>query len=282
MDPRPKKNRYKAKKGSQKARMGRFFVIGLKGSLGVSGLVLLSAALVFVHDFITQAAYFKVKTLSVQGTRRLSRETVLEQAKIRKGTSALGINLGLTRRRLLAHPWIVDATVKRQLPSGVEIRIQEEDPLALVEMGDLFLVNRQGEIFKKWSPSDPQDLPIVRGLDFSDVGVLGAPPSAAWKDAMAVLRRITAPHALFPGSMVQSVHADPELGITLCLFDGGKALHLGHGDFAVKLVRFREAFLRLSAMENISDFDVIDVRERDRIVVIPVRTGPVPRTGKEA
>jgi len=282
LDPKLKKNRYRADRKTQKEKTGRFFINALMLVLGFSGLIVLSAALIFFHDLITQVSYFKAKTIVVEGNRQLSRELVLEQAQIRIGESVLALNLNVARKRLVGHPWIVDATVKRQLPDTVEIRIQEEAPLALVDLGKLFLINKEGEIFKEWSPSDPEDLPVIRGLDFSDIKTPGSSPSAAWEATLAVLELAQTPDAMIPLHVVRSIHADPETGITLCLFDGGKAVHMGFDHFAAKLLGLRQALFRLKMIETIEDFDAIDVMEKDRIVVVPVRTGQASGTHKEA
>ncbi len=282
MDPKSKKNRYKTDRKRKKERAGLFFVNVSKLVFGLSFLLALSAGLIFAHDMVTQASYFNAKTIALEGTVQLSREAVLEQAQIDIGKSVLAMNLSLMRKRLLAHPWIVDATVKRQLPDTVEIRIQEQQPLALVDLGTLFLVNGKGEIFKAWSPQDPKDLPVIRGLDFSSIHATGSPAGEAWESALTALNLVrTSDPELFEHGL-HALNADPETGITLCLFGGGKAVRMGYRDFAAKLQGFKRALFQLTAIETISDVDTIDVMETDRIIVTPVQTRPGSETGREA
>jgi len=282
LEPRAKKNRYKADRKIKRENAGRFFIHAGRGFLWFSGIALLSAGFILVHDLVTQWDYFNIRTIVVDGNRHLSKKAVLEQAQVETGKSLLAMNLNRARKRLLAHPWIVEATVKRQLPDTVEIRIDEETPLALVDLGSLFLINTKGEIFKKWSDTDPQDLPVIMGLDFSDIPTPGGPPGAAWESAVAVLKLGQRRNAMIPAPVIRSVHADPETGITLCLFEGGKAVRLGFGDLETKLAGLKQALFRLNLMESVADFDAIDVVETDRIVVIPVPDEFTSGTHREA
>ena len=73
----------------------------------------------------------------------------------------------------MAHPWINDADVSRNLPNEISINIVEQRPFAILDMGRKFMINIRGEIFKEWSDSDPGHLPMISGLEYSDLSVAG-------------------------------------------------------------------------------------------------------------
>ena len=53
----------------------------------------------------------------------------------------------------MAHPWIAKAEVSRKWPHSLHLKIQERDPVALVQFGEeLLYMDRQGMIFKPLSP----------------------------------------------------------------------------------------------------------------------------------
>ena len=139
---------------------------------------------VFVHDMFTQSPHFTARQIQVEGARRLPPRAVAAQAGVHEGINVLSVNLSAARRRLLTHPWIAEAEVRREIPSAIHIRVREHVPAAVVDMGRKFLLNEQGEIFKEWEPADPAGLPVVSGLKPADVRVAnrsGATALPGWR-----------------------------------------------------------------------------------------------------
>jgi cell division protein FtsQ len=62
-------------------------------------------------------------------------------------------------------PWIERATVARKLPSTITITVAEREAAALIAIGgELYLVTRDGDPFKKMGSDDPSDLPVISGV----------------------------------------------------------------------------------------------------------------------
>jgi len=110
----------------------------LKVSLKILGAAATGAAFsllfVFVFDFLTQSEYFRAEEITVKGRNRLSEPEVLKQAQIASGMNILSINLAKAGKLLMTHPWIADAEVRRELPSGIHIRITEHKPAAVLDI----------------------------------------------------------------------------------------------------------------------------------------------------
>lgn len=104
---------------------------------------------IFIENAITQSNLLAIKEISVSGTHILSKEEVIEQAEIFPEDNIFSINLRHTRLKIIAHPWIEDASVKRSLPSRIIINIREEVPLAVVHIPDRadIIINRHGVPF---------------------------------------------------------------------------------------------------------------------------------------
>jgi hypothetical protein len=47
--------------------------------------------------------------------------------------------------------------------------VEEEEPAAILEMGEMYLVSREGKVFKKLDSSDPKDFPILTGLTAEEI-----------------------------------------------------------------------------------------------------------------
>ena len=275
-----RKNYRKSQKAAERNKFLRGIGLVLKSMAAVVGLVLTTAFFILVYDLATQCAYFAAQQITIEGTQRLTPELVTRQARIHLGDNILGVNLSLVRKRLLAHPWIAEAEVRREIPSRLIIRIKEQNALALIDVGQKFLINRQGQIFKAWDPTDPADLPVVSGLDISDLAVWGQPqpsekstaqaPSASFQAVMQVLQLGLQQGSILPNRIVRQIKVDRQIGLTLFAFDGVKAINLGYSDYPVKYHMLANLFSYLKRQPNISDFDRIDLNNLERVVVHPL------------
>ena len=152
----------------KKARR-RFKILGpirLGFKLATVGAIVAAVTGFFIlaHDVFTQCDYFRIDKLTIQGSRKLTKDQIARQAQVRTGVNVMAVNIALVRKRLLAHPWIDEAEVSREIPNGLHIRFKEQSPLAIVDVGHKFLINQRGKVFKVWDVSDPSNLPVISGL----------------------------------------------------------------------------------------------------------------------
>jgi len=248
---------------------------------GLALVAAMSVGFVAAHDFLTQCDYFKADVVAVEGCRRLDKETALRQAGVFQGINTLSVNLRLARKRLLAHPWVAEAQVSRELPSGLHIRIREHNPLAIFDMGRRFLINGDGAIFKECAPSDPVDVPTVRGLEYMDIPLPKRAGSEPFQAVMTVLAMGNRTDSALPNRTIREIQVDREMGLTLHLPDAAPgpftAIKLGYDDRAgglgydVKYERFQEIIDFLAREGSFLRFDAIDLKNLDRIVINPAK-----------
>ena len=84
-------------------------MVGLKLIALIAVLMGFSALFMVGYAAVTRTDYFRTEAIKVSGASRLTESAILTQAKIHKGDNLLAINLGLVRKRLLAHPWVATA-----------------------------------------------------------------------------------------------------------------------------------------------------------------------------
>lgn len=234
------------------------FLVLLAGAAG-AGLVRLSRLGVFTVDRVV-----------VHGNSRLSTGEVLTLVDGLKGESVFSANLERYRARLLESPWVADATMRRLLPSTIDLRVIERAPIALGRAGDqLFLIDASGVIIDEYGPQYAQyDLPIVDGL-------MRAPshgaPAADAERARLVARFVDAV-ATLPAvrQHVSQIDVSDAHNLVAILDQDPVALRLGDRDFAARLQRYLE--LAPSLKEQIKEIDAVDLRFDERI--------PVSRKGK--
>jgi cell division protein FtsQ len=249
--------------------------------MAIAAVGVVTGSFILVHDLLTQCDYFGARQLTIEGMRRLTREQVAQQAGVHSVINILSTNLTLVRKRLRAHPWIADAEVSRQIPSGLTIIVKEQTALAIVDLGQKYLINTHGEIFKEWDSSDPKNLPVVSGLDLSDLTVYGRTEpsqpgsdkerSAPYRAVMRVLQLGEKNGSILPNRLVKQIRVDRQIGLTVHAFERGTPINLGYSDYAGKYRMLSNLFSYLKQYRSISDFDRIDLNNLQRVVVNPIR-----------
>ena len=246
---------------------GRF---GAKALSGVFIMAFLSLVCVFGYSVITQCDYLKADKIYVTGEKQLSKQDVLKQAKAAPGINILAANLGVVRKRLLAHPDIIAADVGRVFPKTLYINIEEHQPLAIVDFENRYVMNTQGEIYKKYNGAEPAGLPLVTGLSFSDFGKDTGRKPNPHRAVMQILK--LAPHdrvECFEGT-IKEIHVDRQMGITLYMQEPDRVIKLGYGDYREKLNTLHAVLKHMEGKYHLTGFCSVDMMKNDCVVLSPI------------
>ncbi|MBW2238025.1 MAG: FtsQ-type POTRA domain-containing protein [Deltaproteobacteria bacterium] len=268
-----RKNYYRNSAARRRNRIIMRVIFSIKTATVGTILLLASFLFIFTYDFITQCDYFKAESLTVTGANRLTDEQVLLQSQITEGVNILSVNLSRVRKRLLAHSWIEEAEVSRELPTGISIRIKEQQPLAVLDLGRKFIINTHGEIFKEMDASDHCRLPVIGGLEFSDINVRGESRSVPFNAVMTILALGKKPESVLPCRLIKRIRVDREMGLTIYAFDRIKAIKIGYDDYPNKYEMLKNVLFYLKKNGNFSHLESIDLNNLNRIVVNPARIG---------
>ncbi len=278
---RVRRNHYRVSPQSRWEARKRILLACFKIAAGISAVAVMSGMFIFGYDLATQCDYFRTREIHVDGARRLSVSEVIEKAGVHEGVNALSVNLYKAQKMLLDHPWIAQAEIGLELPSAIRIRIVEEEPLAVVDLGRRYVINTKGEIFKRWEPSDSEGLPVVSGLEYSDLAALNGNSSESFRAVMNVLRLGSDADAVVPVQMVKRIDVDREMGLTVFAFDRPRAIKLGYERYSEKYDRLREVMTYLKERSEVVDFESIDLNDPGRIVITPVPLDGPDKGGKE-
>jgi len=203
--------------------------------------------------------YFAVRSIEVDGNRRLERAAVLEWAGVSVGQSAWDTAPGLLRSRLLRHPWVLAASVHRVFPQRLEIVIRERRPVAIVVANGLRYVDRHGQVLGELDAGDSRDFPVITGLDTPQAAEF---LTAGVHRALQVLRQCERLRVFDPVSEIRVEH---ERGVTIFPQQVPVAVSLGWGNWRTKLARAERV---LTAWEQqVARLAVVDVSFRDQVVV---------------
>jgi cell division protein FtsQ len=268
-----RKNYYKNSAARKRNRIIMRVIFSIKTATVGTILFLASFLFIFSYDFITQCDYFKAESLTVTGANRLTEEQVLLQSQITEGINILSVNLSRVRKRLLAHSWIEEAEVSRELPTGISIRIKEQQPLAILDLGRKFIINTHGEVFKEMDASDHCRLPVIGGLEFSDINVRGESRSVPFNAVMTILALGKKSESVLPCRLIKRIRVDREMGLTIYAFDRIKAIKIGYDDYPNKYEMLKNVLFYLKKNGNFSHLESIDLNDLNRIVVNPAKIG---------
>ena len=240
-------------------------VLGVGLVVGVSVTAALGA-----RRYVTTTPRFAVSEIVVTGNARRSPDDIASEAGIARGANVFSLDLDRARARLLADPWVREASLSRRLPGTVNVQVVERDAAAIVALGDSYLATRDGDIFKRLEPGDPTDLPAVTGLTPDSV-------SADREAAVRNVRRALDLAAEYEHSPLaaraplEEVHLADDGGFTLFVGKTAIALELGSAPFHHKLEEAARVLAELDRRGAKADAIMLDNEAHPERVVARVR-----------
>jgi cell division protein FtsQ len=117
-----------------------------------------------ICDDAANLAGFRISEIALHGEHELGRARVLEIAGISGRSSLLFLDPARARQRLLANPWIAEATVLKLYPDRLRIEVKERKPFALWQKnGQVFVIAADGTVLEGFVPQRFASLPLVVG-----------------------------------------------------------------------------------------------------------------------
>jgi cell division protein FtsQ len=202
---REAKRRARGGFGSEPKPVPRGAVRGLKLVLATVALIVVTVALGLMLYF---TPVMSARSVIVTGTGAVSRDEVLDAAKVQLGTPLLQINTDQVADRVAAIRRVASARVQRQYPSALRITIVERVPVVVKDFPDgPHLYDRDGVDFATAPP--PPALPYI---DVDNPGPTDPPTKAALEVLTALRPEVAA--------QVGRIAAPSVASITLTLADG--------------------------------------------------------------
>jgi cell division protein FtsQ len=109
---------------------------------------------------------FRVREVFVIGRRHTPQADLLAAIGVDRGAPILGLDLASARERIVALPWVRQASVERLLPDTVVVRLIEREPVALWQSHRRFaLIDGTGTVIDVEDVGRFRDLLVVVGDD---------------------------------------------------------------------------------------------------------------------
>ena len=209
---------------------------------------------------------FHVDQINVHGNHRLSNGEVLAMLESLRGRSVLAVDLRDWRQALLGSPWVADASLRRTLPSTVDVMILERAPLGIARIdGSLYLVDDRGSIIDEYGPNYADlDLPIIDGLSSASGG-----ESSNLYRALLARRLLDALRVRNMVSQISQIDVSDSRNAVVLLEGDPTLIRLGNERFVERLQSYHE--LAPALREQVPAIDYVDLRFEERVYVRPAR-----------
>lgn len=247
-------------------RARRSKALGRAAAAGTA-LALLALGGLAAYRLLLEGDWLRIRALRFQGLSRASAAELAALSPVKAGDNLLSADLEALERAIARHPWVRSAQARRRLPAAVEVRVVEREPAALVDLGGLYLVDREAQVFKRASAGDGLDLPLVTGFTRDDYLQRRADLEPLLLGALALVDGYGR-EGLATAWPVSEVHVDVDEGVTLYVGDEGMQVRLGVGDLPQKLARLRQMLSALRAEGKRAEVLHLDNRSRPSWVTV--------------
>jgi cell division protein FtsQ len=245
-------------------RRHRPWAVRLRAAARVAIALLVVAAVCRGGVMLAHSRLLEVNHVTVTGNQRLSNGEVVGLLGGLAGQGILTVDLEQWRRKVLACPWVEDATLRRSLPSTIEVTVTERYPIAIGRFGEeLYLVDDRGAVIDEYGPRyNDLDLPILDGLG----EVPGREPELDERRAQLAARLLSDLRA--KAAVAQRVSqidvSDPHDAVVIVTGDTAR-LRLGEEHFLERLQSYFD--LAPTIRESVREIDYVDLRFGERVFV---------------
>jgi cell division septal protein FtsQ len=240
---RPRRKPAAPQKKSQKVSRSRislqriFYYARWAVKLGCAALIVLSIIWIGVKAYHSEI--FRVGNIAVYGCRELNPRTVEQIVRDNIPANILDINLEQLKKTLEQVQWIKQVEIRRVLPSGLIIRVQERTPSVVLEMdGQLMIADSNGILLDKYDPRYGKlDVPVFRGIVGKDADSYRScqqENSDRIRNALNMLAEIGAGETQYL-KKISEVDISDQGNLKIMLVDDTAEISLGNRDYFKRL-----------------------------------------------
>ncbi|MBI5599897.1 MAG: FtsQ-type POTRA domain-containing protein [Deltaproteobacteria bacterium] len=248
----------------------RAFVV-LGGLAFGSAAIAVSIAGWWVYDEVRMSPYLRVRTIVVRGAQRVSGDEVKRLSGVYVGKGILSVSPTEAEGAVKTHPFVEDARLTRRLPGEIDIDIKEREPVAVVRLNGLFVMDGNGVFFKEYSAGDGLDLPVITGAEALKEGW----DNGVKKDLLAFLEILRHSERFNPDN-ISEIHVDAVYGFSLVTLKEGIRLEFGRGGLERKFNNLEKVMQARGG--NTLGMESVDLTS-DRGVIVRFSTGVVKEGG---
>jgi len=225
-------------------------------SLFLQGSLFLLLLLVAIYFFIN-SSFFSVRAITINGTKELQKEIVLDLAGTSVGENLIKLDIGQIKAQVELSSMVEFCTVERKFPDQLIINIQERQAAALVSYRDGFiLLDKQGYYIRLVNRLTDYNYPLINGAQLPIDLVPGTKVDGkGLKEALNLVSHVP------PGKLLTftEIHIKPDNNLELYTEDGIRVLVGDSSNIGRKLQWFFEIYRQLLEGTNKSNIEYVDL-----------------------
>lgn len=234
----------------------------IKVFLFLLGLGAISLAFISGYQFLASSPYFRLNNIVVTGVNDDLRGELIKISGIKEKESLFSIDPVVIKRNIEAHPWIKSVFLKKEFPNTLYIKAEDEEAVAIVLLERMYLMDREGIIFKEVERDDRIDFPVITGLSTG-----GKKNGEYLKGVASFLNVICLKDTPLSVKELSEVHVEENGTLSIYFNKLPFKVFLGGDGFRRKIDSLRHIIRHLRATHRLYQARSIDLDYRDRAVV---------------
>lgn len=185
-------------------KMGQVF-LGFMGCLALAG----------VYYYFQNADILYIESVEVLSeNQHLSKKQVVALSGISRKDKLFSLDLSKVADNILRYSWVDNVQIRREFPDKIQIHVTEKQPLLYIQIGDLYFIDQDGQVFKKKEDNENDSLPVITG--FSKEFVEKNPKLAKIHlENLLDFYKSIAPSEFYQSVQIAQIHYSPIEGITV-------------------------------------------------------------------
>lgn len=245
-------------------------------------VMIVTFSMILGCDRLVHSSLFSIRETVVRGCSEITEKEVLSLARIRSGATLLTVNVEAIVQRIRGNAWVRDVFVGREFPDRLVIWVRERNAVALIEKENLlYLVDSNGEVFKKLETEEKADFPVLTGFfsgNHLDSGLLGK--------SLVLLNHLQAAKLTPAIGAVSEINGNETFGFSV-FTDKGLCLQFGFEGYETKLKNLSPVLADMERKNLKTGLVLIDLSDPEKINVqsrtalLPERTDIKTPKGKK-
>jgi cell division protein FtsQ len=246
--------------GAVRWALGGIFVVALATLVAFGG-----------RHFATTSERFGFEKLAVSGATRFSEPELLRLLGVTRGANLFALDMDAAERRLVQHPWIASAELRRKLPATLELDLVEYRARAVAALGDqLYLVTREGHPIVRFDLNEHGEYPVVSGVSLDELAVDRVRGEERLARGIALLDAYER-SALSATYAPEQLHMDTDGSVELVVGESGITLVFGKGPIEQKLLMATRVLGKVQSRGELPRVVFLDNEAHPERVVVRLR-----------
>ncbi len=233
--------------------------------LASMAFVLFSFAAKEAYLYLITTSDLDVRHINISGNRIVSEEALRSVLTPLLKKNILSIDLEQWKKRVLMNPWIKEVSIKRDLPSTIQMEIEERIPVIFfLWKGKTYLADNSGTPISEYQPEYPEyDFPFVTGIEAKST----QETLHKLHYGVNILEKIKK-HKPALHELISEIGVKENDCIILRLRDGSSVLYLDQDNFKENLDYYFS--IKEDIDKQFERAEYIDLRWENRVIVKPL------------